>query len=98
MKKENKSKKIAQDVYNLRITHDDYALFLTDYSYASSGTLYESHNGKEKERIAEDVTTLSTTATSASYHVEDGSAYDIYCAVKKAKFNVVVKDVSKYYI
>ena len=42
------AKRIADDVYDLVMTPDDYALFLTEY-YSYSGILYASINGGEKE-------------------------------------------------
>ncbi len=96
LKKANKSEKIADDIHSLYMSHDDYALFLTDYSYTNGGTLYSSYNGKEKERISDDVVKLYTTSTSTYYYCnsDEADAYDIYGTVKKIEFNLVAEEIS----
>ncbi len=96
LKKANKSKKIADDVEILCITHDDYAIFMTDYAYANGGTLYFTYNGKEKEHISDDVLKVDVTATSTYYYrsTEEEGIFDVFGAVKKAEFSMITEEVS----
>ncbi len=96
LKKANKSEKIADDIHSLYITHDDYAIFMTDYSYANGGTLYFTYNGKEKERISDDIVKVYATATSTYYYrnADEDGTYDVFGAIKKADFNLVAEEIS----
>ena len=95
LKKAKKSEKIAEDVRNLIMTRDDYALFISDYSYTSGGTLYESHNGKERERVAGDVTSITVTSATTYYYraSDEGDSYDLYGATKKVKFEKIAEEI-----
>lgn len=90
-------KRIADEVSNknLYITYDDYVLFLTDYSN-ESGILYSSYQGKEKERIADDVSevivTNKFTEYRTNYDYESGTS-DLYGANKKTEFTLILENV-----
>ncbi len=92
-----KSKKIADDLSNgiLAVTHDDYALFVTDYSSTSGGTLYASQMGKKKTRISDDVKSI-VTAPNGSYFLQmtDDDCGKLFWAEKKTAFEQIAKDVS----
>ncbi len=96
--KANQSEKIADDIYRLCITHDDYALFVTDYSSSSGGTLYSSHNGSTKQRIGRDVIAVYTTPVCTYYYQWADDYYDsysVYAATKKIDFKLVVKEIDE---
>lgn len=90
-------KKIAENVAELHITHDDYALFLEE-----DDILYSSYRGKEKKRIAEDVFRIYVGPLYAEYYTEpervDGESgswelykSNVYIANKKDKFSLVLE-------
>lgn len=91
-----KEKKIAENVTELHITHDDYALFLVE-----DNILYSSYRGKKKKRIAEDVFKISVGPMYAEYYIESEKVgdesdswelykSDVYIANKKDKFSLVI--------
>lgn len=88
------SVKIADDVYNIVITSKDVALFLGDYNSSSGGTLYSCKNGKSKDKIAEDVTSVRTGAKTAYYTVKDGDTTTIFVSKGDAKFSQIAEDAS----
>lgn len=95
--------KIADDVYDLYITHDDYALFL-----AEDDVLYSSYQGKEKKRIADDVYGVSVGPLYAEYCInynvlESNDSWevytgDLYLATEKTDFVLMFEDVRKYFL
>mgnify|MGYP005760282125 CR=1 FL=1 len=88
------SVKIADDVYNIVITGKDIALFLVDYNSSSGGTLYSCKNGKDKDKIAEDVTNVISGAKTAYYTVKDGDTSTIFVSKGDAKFSQIAEDAS----
>ncbi len=96
-KKPGKSKKIADDIHSMSMTHDDYLLFIADYSSTNGGTLYYSRNGKDKERIADDVMYIDTMNASSYYYsnFDSDGAGDFYAATKKAKFERIATEVRR---
>lgn len=90
-------KKIADGVHEreLYITHDDYILFLTDYS-KESGTLYSCYQGKEKRRIADDVRAVSIIYKFAVYKTNydyDTGTCDLYGANKGDDFSLILENI-----
>ncbi len=90
-------KKIAEDVHKreLYITHDDCILFLTDYSNAS-GTLYSCYQGKEKRRIADDVSMVSINNKFAVYKTNydyDVGTFDLYGTNKGDDFSLILENI-----
>ena len=90
-------KKIADGIHEreLYITHDDYILFLTDYS-KESGTLYSCYQGKEKKRIADDVSAVSINYKFATYKTNydyDRGIYDLYGANKGDDFSLILENI-----
>ncbi len=88
IKKNGAAKRIAEDVDGFVLSHDGYAFFVCDYSYSTGGTLYESHNGGSKSRIAENVEDELLITVNGTYYVKiDGDDGILYGAAKKAKFS-----------
>ena len=82
------AKRIAEDVNGFVLSHDGYAFFMCDYSSRTGGTLYESHNGSSKTRIAENVDSEVLTTVNGTYYAQiDGDSEILYGAAKKAKFS-----------
>ncbi len=99
VKKDGKSKKIADDVYSsISMTHDDYLMFIVDYSSSTnSGTLYCSHSGKEKTKLDEEVNLFITASSTSYYMISSGGnkgLLDVYIATKKARFSKLADDVT----
>lgn len=90
------AERIADDVYSIDITHDDYILFLTDYG-ASSGVLYASKNGNTKKQLHDDVYYLlvgkNVTYYAADYNYETHT-YDLYATDSKTSFELIIESVS----
>lgn len=89
------AKRIADDVYNLVLTSDDFALFLTEYYYGS-GILYASTNGGEKQRVHDDVYSILTSNTATYYYANydsDDSTKDLYGTTDKLNFHLIVEDI-----
>ena len=94
VKKTGKAKKIADDASDLEMTHDGYALFLTDYSAANGGTLCYSKNGGKKKVVSEDVSFISIDSTGTYYTVRSDDipgSYELYGTKNKVKFKLLVK-------
>lgn len=94
-----KEKKIAEDVIDLYITHDDYALFLGE-----DDILYSSYRGKKKKRMAEDVIKIYTGPLYTEYYAEaekienENESWElyksnVYIVNKKDKISLVIEDV-----
>ncbi len=92
VKKTGEPKKIADDAERMTITHDDYLLFLADVGDDETGTLYSSRNGKEKQKVADDVGSVSAHVNNTVYiqKVSDDEAA-IYSAKKKTKFELTIE-------
>ena len=93
-----KPKRIADDVYSLDMTHDDYALFITDYG-SDSGVLYSSKNGGSKKKISDDVYYLLVRGTAAYYGVnydKEEHMIDLYGTTKKSEFEFIIEEIEHY--
>ena len=86
VKKSGDPKKITSDVEDLVITHDDYALFITD-----DDTLFYSRNGGKSKKVADDIDYIYANSISTYYGVEDNGEYSIFGTKKKTKFDLVVE-------
>ncbi len=91
--------KIADDVYNIVITGKDVALFLVDYSETSRrGTLYSCKNGKDREKIADDIGSVISGVKTAYYTVKDGDSTTVYVSQGDTKFTQIAEDATLSYI
>lgn len=89
------AKRIADDVNDLVMTQDDYALFLTEY-YSYSGILYASINGGEKQRVHDDVYSIFGSNTATYYYANydyDDNTKDLYGTTGKLNFNLIIKEI-----
>ena len=92
VKKTGEPKKIADDAEKMTMTHDDYLLFIADVADDETGTLYSSRNGKEKQKVADDVGIASAFVNNTIYiqKVSDDEVA-IYSAKKKTKFELILE-------
>lgn len=89
---DEKPKHIADDVHYFTLSHDNYVLFITDYSN-SSGILYGCANGKDPQQILSDcfsVPTIYPTVSIiyANYDKASGT-FDIYTADNGMNFEKI---------
>lgn len=90
----DKKVRVADDVYDVYVTHDGSALFLADYG-SGVGTLYGCTNGKNKKLLFEDCSRIDLYTNGTVLYVKnDGDEYSIYAAEKGLDFENIA-DITK---
>lgn len=91
-----KAKQISNDVYSLSITHDDYALFITEYS-SNSGLLFSSKNGNNKSQISDNAFNVKVTNVATYYYANynyENYTSDLYGTTTNTTFDLIDEGIS----